>query len=169
MSRQVDTAIGRAIIDSLEFAREDGVLAGSVPVAGLVRLAEVLTDNAGSLDCELRGGRDGEGRPFLQLHVAGSINLCCQRCLSALPFALDVDSRLMLVAPGAEWPDDELEEDGIDAIEASREQPVLELVEDEVLLALPISPRHEDCRPSVAVENEYGPSPFAALAQLKDH
>ena len=105
MSRQVDTAIGRAIIDSLEFAREDGVLAGSVPVAGLVRLVDVLTDDAGSLDCELRGGRDCEGKPFLQLHVAGSINLCCQRCLSALPFALDIDSRLLLVAPGAEWPD----------------------------------------------------------------
>ena len=46
---------------------------------------------------------------------------------------------------------------------------VLELIEDEVLLALPISPRHGECRPSAAVENEYGPSPFAVLAKLKDH
>jgi uncharacterized protein len=170
MSRHVDTTdIGRAVIDSLEFAREDGVLAGDVPVAHLGRLAEALADNDGLLACELRGGRDGEGKPFLRLRLEGSINVRCQRCLSALPFVLDIDSRLALVAPGETWPDEELADDGVDAIEADREQSVLQLIEDEVLLALPISPRHEDCRPSAAVGKEQGSSPFAALAGLKKH
>lgn len=169
MSCQTNQLSGQSVIDSLEFAREARALSGSVPVALLERLADVLVDMAGSLDCEVRGGRDGEGKPYLDLHVAGSLNLRCQRCLSALVFEIDIGSRLLLVTPGAEWPDEELAEDGPDAIEASREQAVLPLIEDEVLLALPVAPRHENCRPPVAVDNEHRPSPFAALAKLKDH
>lgn len=161
--------IGQAVVDSLEFARVGEVLAGSVAIADLARVADVLADGAGLLQCELRGGRDGEGKPFLDLRIVGSLHLRCQRCLSALPFALDIDSRLMLVAPGDTWPDEELADDGPDAIEASREQAVLPLIEDEILLALPVAPRHEDCRPPMAVDNEHRPSPFAALAKLKDH
>lgn len=169
MSCQADGSIGQAVVDSLEFAREGRVVAGGVAVAALVRLADTIADNAGSLDCELRGGRDGEGKPYLDLRVVGSLNLRCQRCLMPMPFGLNIDSRLMLVAPGEQWPDEELAEDGLDAIEASRELAVLPLIEDEVLLALPIVPRHEVCRPPVATETEHRPSPFAALAKLKDH
>ena len=172
MSYREDRPIGAAVVDSVEFSRTDGVLVGSVPVAELDRLADVLADNAGLLDCELRGGQDGEGKRFLDLRVGGSLNLRCQRCLSSLPFRLDIDSRLMLVAPGETWPDEELADDGIEAIEASRELAVLPLIEDEVLLALPIAPRHEDCRPpgtTGVTEMEHRPSPFAALDKLKDH
>lgn len=169
MSCQTDQSIGQAVVDSLDFARDERVLVGAVPVASLGRLADVLADDAGSLACELQGGRDGDGKPYLRLQVEGSLHLRCQRCLSVLSFALAVDSTLMLVAPGEQWPDDELAEDGPDAIEASRELAVLALVEDEVLLALPIAPRHENCRPPMADELEHRSSPFAALAKLKDH
>jgi uncharacterized protein len=168
MSRQADTVIGRAVVDSLEFARDGGVLVGSVPIAGLERLADVIADSNGVLVCELRGVRDGEGKSFLDLLVAGEVNLRCQRCLSLLPFSLEIDSHLLLVPLGDPWPDEDLVEDGVDAIEASRELRVSQLIEDEVLLALPIAPRHEDCRPPVGAA-EHRPSPFAALARLKDH
>lgn len=169
MSSREDRPIGQAVIDSQEFAREGKALAGSVTVAELGRLADVLADVAGSLACELRGGRDGEGKLYLDLRVSGSLNLCCQRCLKPLPFALGIDSRLMLVMPGEPWPDEDLSDDELDAIEAGSEFDVLALVEDEILLALPIVPRHEVCRSPLAVDNEHRPSPFAALAKLKDH
>ena len=159
--------IEQAVVDSLEFAREGRVLAGSVKIAALSRLADVAA--AGTLACELRGGRDGDGRPTLNLKVGGTLELRCQRCLSPLAFELDIDSALLLVAPGESWPDEELADDGPDAIEASRELAVLSLIEDEVLLALPVAPRHEDCRPPAPAETERPPSPFAALANLKDH
>jgi uncharacterized protein len=161
-----------AAIASLDFARDGGCMSGSVPVARLERLADLLADDEGVLDCALRGGIDAEGKPYLALTVGGSLNLRCQRCLAALPFAVGIESRLMLMAPGADWPDDELEEEGSDAIEASAALAVLPLIEDEVLLALPIAPRHEDCRPPAfaqAAEMEQRRSPFAALAKLKDH
>lgn len=159
----------QAVIDSLDFAREGGVLVGCVPVAKLVRLSDMLADDVGTLEYELRGERDGEGKPCLNLRVSGSLNLRCQRCLSSLSYPLDIDSRLMLVAPGEAWPDEDLADDEVDVIEASRELAVLPLVEDEVLLALPIVPRHEVCRAPLAAETEHRPSPFAALAKLKDH
>lgn len=172
MSRQVHEAskvIRQSVIDSLEFARDGRSIAGEVPLKELGRLVDVLVDDAGALAVEVRGEQDEEGRQFLGLRVRGGLKLRCQRCLEALAFALDIDSRLQLVAPGEAWPDEELADDGVDAIEASRELAVLPLVEDEVLLALPIVARHGHCRPPMAAETESKPSPFAALAKLKDH
>ncbi|HEX8962170.1 MAG TPA: YceD family protein [Rhodocyclaceae bacterium] len=157
------------VIDSPDFARHGGSLSGSVAVAELSRLSDQLADQAGSLAFELHGMRDEEGKNLLELRITGSLNLRCQRCLSPMSYPLTVDSKLMLVGAGDEWPDEELEDDRIDAIEASRELAVLPLVEDEVLLALPVAPRHEVCGLPAKLEAEPRPSPFAALAKLKDH
>ena len=73
------------------------------------------------------------------------------------------------MAPGEEWPDDDLADDSTDAIEAEKELAVLSLIEDEVLLALPIAPRHEQCESPSGTAAEHGPSPFAALSALKKH
>lgn len=173
MSRHEDQAIvsvsAETVIDSLEFARQGGKLNGQVAVAQFARLADLLADEAGSLDFELYGERDDEGKNWLMLRVTGGLSLCCQRCLSPLPYAVAIDSKLRLVAPGTAWPDEELADDGTDAIEASHELAVLPLVEEEVLLDLPVVPRHEVCGLPVANETEHRPSPFAVLAKLKDH
>jgi uncharacterized protein len=144
-------------------------MSGKVPVTALARLADVLADAMGELEWSLVGSRDNWGRPTMLLRVSGGLRLGCQRCLKPLDFAVAIDSRLLLVKPGGDWPDDELEDDGLDAIEWSDEMDVLALVEDEVLLALPIAPRHADCELPGAVSNEQESSPFAALAQLKKH
>ena len=159
------------VVDSLELAREGGRLSGEVPVAALERLADVLVDSCGTLAWGLSGERDADGVSWLELRVTGSLNLCCQRCLGVLSFPLVIDSRLRLVPPGSPWPEDESEDpiadEGVDAIEAERELRVVSLVEEEVLLALPIAPRHERCEPPRAVGKEQEPSPFAVLAKLK--
>ncbi len=80
-----------------------------------------------------------------------------------------IKSRLQLMAPGEEWPDDDLADDSADAIEAEKDLAVLSLIEEEVLLALPIAPRHEQCEPPSGSTAETGPLPFAALAALKKH
>ncbi len=165
MSRQVQAAT--AVIDSLEFARQGGRLRGQVPVAELTRLADVLAATDGTLAWELSGERDGDGKSWLRLQVSGALELRCQRCLGPMAFAVAVGSRLLLVPPGGAWPEDELEDDAFDAIAAERELAVVPLVEEEVLLALPLAPRHEKCEPPVAVADEQEPSPFAVLAKLK--
>jgi len=145
------------------------VLERSVGLDELPRLAELLTTTAGSLSVRLEGWRDEQGKSWLQLDIAGEPVLCCQRCLGGMKYPLSIRSRLQLIAPGADWPDDDLEDDSADAIAADAELNVLSLVEDEVLLALPIAPRHEQCESPSASASGNGSSPFAALADLKKH
>lgn len=163
-------------IDSLEFARGGRRMAGVVAVDTLRRLADVLADDRGDLNWSVRGevatDNVGQRQAYLVIEVSGEISLACQRCLTALPFRLSIDSRLLLVPPGKPWPEEDLEDatdESPDPIEALVEQPLLDLVEDEVLLALPIAPRHESCSVPAHDDGKAAASPFAKLAQLKKH
>ncbi len=158
------------VIDSLEFARQHGTLSGCLQLGTLSRLTGVLFDATGSLDYEVSGETAG-GKIFLAVKLEGPLLLICQRCLGALEFELNLRSRMMLVEPGSPWPDDGqvggLEDEACDAIEASRELDLAPLLEEEILLALPIAPRHERCEPPVAATTSKEASPFAQLARLK--
>lgn len=167
-----------AVIDGLEFAAKGDCIRGRLAVARLPRLADVLANRDGWLVCELAGwqqqSQDGASADKfgLRLRVTGRLVMVCQRCLAEVGIDCSIDSCLLLVPSGAAWPEDELEADDYDAIPAERELSLLSLVEDEVLLALPLVPRHEMCElpgnagPQLA---ESGPSPFAVLAGLKKH
>ena len=161
-----------AVIDSLDFARAGEALSGSLPVAGLARLDDLLHDADGTLKYELRGSRDARNRPQLELHVTGRLHLQCQRCLGLLDYPVDLANTL-LVLPRGTPADDELDDpEGPDAIEADPELDVAALVEDEVLLSLPLSPRHADeaCDARIPANEvpDAGREPaFAKLAALK--
>lgn len=157
------------VIDGLEFARRHGRLSGRLQLGTLPRLSEVLFDVSGSLDYEASGEAVG-GNAFLTLNLEGPLRLTCQRCMDALEFAFSMRSRLRLVETDSPWPDDGhiggLEDEACDAIEASHELDLIPLLEEEILLALPVSPRHEHCVQPVASASKEA-SPFAQLARLK--
>lgn len=166
MSRQEMKQIVGIVIDSLAFAREARHLVGELAVSDLPRLADVLADNIGQLSCRLSGGRNEEGKLFLLLEVAGELCLKCQRCLDPLVLPLAIKSTILLVPPGAPWPDEGLADDAADAIEALVEQSVASLIEEEVLLALPVVPRHESCAlPAGSTGDSLAVSPFATLTR----
>ena len=167
MRLSVSDSIAGTVVDCLEFARSGGVLERSIGLDELPRLADLLASMAGFLSVRLEGSRDDTGKSWLQVDIAGEPVLYCQRCLGGVKFPLAISSRLQLMAPGEEWPDDDLADDSADAITAEKALAVLLLVEEEVLLALPIAPRHEQCEPPSAVAGEHGSSPFAALAAFK--
>jgi uncharacterized protein len=178
MSCREEQDLAGVTIDSLKFAADGGRIAGRLALSSLPRLADVLAGTTGYLTCELSGFRDADdhvGKFGLHLRVTGRLDLWCQRCLAEVEFECVIDNRLLLMPPGApesEWPEDELESDDYDAIPANRELSVQSLVEDEVLLALPIVPRHADCLPPEVLESGVEisePSPFAVLAGLKKH
>lgn len=158
------------VIDSLEFARRHEALSGRLQLSTLPRLVEVLFDTSGSLDFEVSGETAG-GDAFLAVKLEGALPLICQRCLGALAFELSVNSRMMLVEPGSPWPNDDqtggLEDEACDAIEASGNLDLAPLLEEEILLALPIAPRHEHCEPPAAARVSKEASPFAKLARIK--
>ena len=161
------------VIDTLEFAREGRSVSGSVPLSALPRLREWVGEADAALACELVGRRE-EGRHWLSLSIRGQFDLICQRCLGAMPYALETDAELQVIAPGEPWPDEALEDGalslGADAIAADAAQAVTDLIEEEVLLALPSAPRHEEgCEPPARSDDKRAASPFAVLATLKKH
>lgn len=157
----------RTVIDSLEFARGNGQLSGDVQVTQLARLADSLYDAAGQLKYELIGGYDARRRPRLQLAVAGAINLRCQRCLGRLEFPVAVETSLLVLTDATHGEDADI--DDLDGVPSDPHTDVWGLIEDEVLLAVPISPRHADglCGPAIDSGRDRAVSPFAALAKLK--
>lgn len=158
------------VIDSLEFARQGGMLSGRLEFRQLTRLSDVLFDTDGGLDFAVAGEMTAKAvgeEHSLAVSVDGMLHLICQRCLGMLEHPVHIRSRLILMEPGAPWPDESLEDESGDAIEAGRELNILPLLEEEILLALPIAPRHAECEapgnPAAAEEI----SPFAGLARLK--
>jgi DUF177 domain-containing protein len=158
------------VIDSLEFASSEQALAGELPIGTLGRLQDVLVGPEGVLRYTLRGDRDERNRPRLHLTIAGELRLQCQRCLEGLNYPLQLENTLLLISHG-EQADEMLDDpESPDAIEASAQLDVTELIEDEVLLSLPLSPRHAEGACLSRTRQEDGadaPSAFSQLAALK--
>jgi len=169
-------------LDVEVFAKEGAELAGEWPLATLDRLADAAhadarpgpADNARwSARGESRPVRGGMPQTWLHLSADAELSLVCQRCLGPLPTRL-ATQRAFLFAPD-EATAAELDADSEDDVLAmTRSLDLRALVEDELLLALPLVPRHDDCPeplPLVDDDEEAAeperPNPFAALAALK--
>lgn len=122
-----------------EFVRDGRALTGNIDVSALHRLRDKLYDQRGNVAYSITGSYVA-GRPNLNLWVVGSLNLRCERCLDALTDEVAITSDLMPCDPLTESTD---EDDAVDSIPADEIIDVEALVEDEILLSLPIAPRHE--------------------------
>ncbi|MCX7143958.1 MAG: DUF177 domain-containing protein [Proteobacteria bacterium] len=152
-----------AAIDGLAFARSAATLQGRLGLESLPRLAQSGC-SASVLDFVLKGEINERGRPGLRLVVDGSVRLECQRCLDSLDLPLHLVAELQFAAS-----DEEIgaADDDAERILAGREMSITALVEDEVLLALPMVPKHERCGAAMNVESGAQVSAFQALAALK--
>lgn len=158
------------LIDPFEVCRRNEVRQGHVVVANTERLAAASADRSGVLDWQLKGGKGLRGYPQLTLSVKGKIQLMCQRCLNPFAFEIDSESSLILAKDdaGADEIEEMLDDDAVEVIAVSDATDVIALVEDEVLLVLPLSPRHEVCPDSALAERKgKKESPFAVLRELK--
>lgn len=155
------------VIDLRALARDGRLVQGEVPVSRLGRLAGSVLEPSGTVVFSFQGERDDEGKLYVDLRIQAGLVLECQRCLGALEWPCDVQNRLLLLRPGDPLPEDELENDAVDALEVEPLTDLLALVEDEVLLALPLVPRHDDCEPPVKAGVDEETSPFAVLRQLR--
>jgi len=114
------------------------------------------------------------GAPQLWLHLSAqtAVTLVCQRCLQTLTQALIVERSFLFVADEDEAVRlDEASDD--DVLVLPKALDLQELMEDELILALPIVPRHETCPEPLLIsaapelELESATHPFAALAALR--
>lgn len=156
------------IEDPFAFARAAGLHSGEVALAAMPRLQDRLAGDAGTVAFVVRGKVDQRQRPLLELEITGNPSLRCGRCLAPLDFALQLQSRVLLVEPGAVMQEDD-DPESPDWIEAGPDLDLLGLVEDEILLSLPLSVRHEQGKCSdgdVMGRNNERDNPFSRLATL---
>ncbi len=150
---------------------------GELAVAGFSRLAKQVLNAADTLAVTAHLAKD-DGILWLNYSVAGSVTVACQRCLS--PLIIDVSGDYGMALLYSE--DDIARIDDAEFVlisevlgsENRRMLPIKDLLEDELLLTLPLSPRHDDCDmyvesvgDEIADATEEKENPFAALASLK--
>ncbi len=115
---------------------------------------------------------------WLTLRVRGELRLTCQRCLEGLIYPLSIDNRVAVLS--SERLVELMDESDDYVLVAEIEAPdqteaatvdLFQVIEDECLLALPASPKHDDC---AAAKTQAGDidqikpdNPFAQLSQLK--
>jgi uncharacterized protein len=153
----------RVIIDNLAFAREGGLLQGELPVAELTRALDMLASLAGRLAYRVQGRTEARKRPQLVVEVDGVLSVCCQRCLEGIDYPVRIRSVLELIGDEEELTQEEIEDDARDFLAAQKELDVVALIEDEIILDLPVAPRHQDCVLPVTGGRPQGLSPFSVL------
>ena len=154
-------------VDADRLAARGAQLQGVTPVAAMTRLAGLLDDASGDVESELRFSLDS-GRSRIDGSARAQVRVACQRCFEPMPVALDVELHLALVADDAHA--DALPT-GVDpALSLDGHVSPVELVEDELILALPYAPLHavDACsvRPAETPATDKQ-NPFAVLRQLK--
>lgn len=168
-------------LDLLSFAREGAALSGEGALTAWPRLFEEqfgVDVLAGPVLWHLQGRsvpKLGHGDEiWLDLNAEVSLPMQCQRCLSPVLTKVLAQQSFRFVADEATAAalDDEAEED---ILVISRDFDALALVEDELILSLPLVPLHDTCPevlPTTAVDPEFEmaaerPNPFGVLAGLK--
>jgi uncharacterized protein len=167
-------------IDPLRMAETGRLLEGSYSLEEMGRLHDLLLESSGKVAVSLEFGVDAEGIRYISGRLQTGLTLQCQRCLQAVQKPIDTQFALGLVR-------------SVDEAERlpSHYEPLLlesdalflrDIIEDELLLALPLVAMHEqDCinvnqqadESAQNSNNERGESkkenPFAALAALKSN
>lgn len=154
---------------------DKGALRGRLALARLPRLLAAVAVSDGEVEFALNAGCDAQGFHFIQGELRTEVGLICQRCLGMVHLPLLVAVSLGLVRDAAEM--QRLPEHYEPLLIAEDQSiSVAELIEDELLLAIPYIPRHAErkaCAPLLATTPEpYPPTdaglqrPFAALASL---
>jgi uncharacterized protein len=153
------------LINNLEFAQTQQKLADNFAVFTLKRLVETLSiSGKNSKDTPIRFELSGNSKvfryPSLHLLIKTDLPAICQRCLEEMQIKLDLNLDYLI----SEKVDDALDEnDEIDWLETNNAMDLQELIEDELLLALPFAPMHDKNCSKLSMQSGEKPNPFAVL------
>lgn len=184
-------------LDVKAFIEAGAQLTGELPLADAARLASSASAEADvarmpPVSWQATGRtvpqRVGEPELWIDLEAQAHVDMECQRCLHPVREHLEVSRSIRFARDEAEAARLDADSDD-DVLAVSRQFHLLELIEDELIMAQPIVPRHDACPTDVAalMQNEAEtpvpgaaanpqalaepvaekPHPFAALAALK--
>lgn len=159
------------VVDAWRMVASRREFEGRVPLAAMSRLRGSLFDDVGEVRFVLAFGTGPMRLPFVELQIEAELPLECQRSLRRFLLPVRLQQRLGLIRDEA---DEAALPEGYEALLVAPDgllRPI-DLVEDELILALPVVPVAPDAE---VVEREFAPaaeevaqaSPFAALSGWK--
>lgn len=160
-------------IDPYRYAEQGLGLTGVLKIKDMHRIGENLRHEDDTAAVNLQFGIDEQGINFLKGHLETQLTLLCQRCMK--PFIYEIISDFILGIVNNLDEANALPERYEPALTKEGTLALRELIEDEIILNLPIIPRHEpeDCEVKLPLtdsewEQGKGKNPFSVLQSLKD-
>ena len=155
-------------INNLEFAQTQQEIVDSFTPFSLNRLSETLaltgeSAHLATINFTITGDFKRFRQPSLHLHIKSQLPIICQRCLDEMLIQLDLNFDYLLSDKAIDTLEDN---DETDWLEINSEMDIRELIEDELLLAIPIAPVHEASCSKQSMQSGEKPNPFAVLKNL---
>lgn len=175
MQTQISDTLLDPMLETLNFVRQvelNRTIEGIYPISKLVRLNEMLLGNDGNITVKIEFGRSA-GFASLEGRVSAILLVECQRCLK--PVATEVSGQFKFGLVNSEEEFELLPEEFDPYLLEGEEQSAIELIEDELLLCLPMVTVHDNACSDFMSEHEKiieaekkAAHPFAALGALKN-
>jgi uncharacterized protein len=161
-------------LNPFRYADQSKDLQGHIAVHLMSRLAEMLVDSEGVVNIELEFGRDEQRLRILKGRLTAELNLLCQRCLHPVKKTINSEFQLGIVMSDEQAQN--LPRVYEPLLVEDEELVLLDVIEEELILSLPMFAYHDDCEPeeydqgdveeSVETEDEEKENPFAVLSEL---
>jgi len=161
-------------LDPFKYADQNKVLEGRIAISLMSRLTGMLVDSSGVVGIELEFAKDAQNLRILKGKLSTDVNLLCQRCLNPVSKHIQSEFTLGIVM------DDEQAQNLPKAyepifVEHDSKLVIQDVIEEEIILTLPMFAYHEDCQASEYPQEEdvadfveeEKVNPFDVLAGLK--
>jgi len=159
----------RQPFDIKELSQRQRGFSGQLQISGLERLASLLCDDGGLLDYDLGFDAGDDGLVRVSGEISGTLMLQCQRSLEPFAWPLSVPVKALLVA--SEEEEKQHQDKGDVRLCPQGEISIADLVEEEVILVLPLVPIDPGAEvlvnPAAAPSGDERSNPFAVLGELQ--
>lgn len=163
-----------ALVDYRKMANQAGELTGSIPITAFTRFSEMLAENVGDVQLNIRFDLDDTHRVMVRGVVEVTGRLVCQSCLQT--FAAPMGGELDFTIVSSEAALEDIEDDRDTVVFEDSKVSIVSLVEDDLILLVPMIPKHPEACPDsdyaipaenrvVEEENSTTHRPFAGLAE----
>lgn len=154
-------------VQARRLAKQGIQIEGTVELKDLERLSAQLADTSGEAEVRLQFRIDEDGNCVVETAITSRVTVLCQRCLEPMPLEISSGSNVLLIAGESQEQQDKAGYESY--VIENGELVVRDLVEDELLLALPFAPTHQSgsCAAQVSAVGPNMQNPFSILAKLK--
>lgn len=150
-------------IDNVDFAKKRQTISGEINVGSMARANEVFEELSGDLSYTISGSLDKKNKPILTVGIYGKITTLCQNCLKKLAIDINYSNILPIFYNETDMDNALFGEETVytDGILKDAHFSIDNFLEDELIMLLPIAPKHKKC--SNIVYHDKPNSPFSVL------